>query len=471
MTEDVRLYSNEIKRFFSHLNREDNFRILFSAPFGVGKTTFLKSISEPVQQTNHASGSSYRFFHLNPVNYSIASNEDVFRALKYDLIYSLLEQGVTFNQEDFEFSDVALAYIKENPTKVFGPLFAYTSKTGKKVFDIYEHLAKLKSVIEKLTETAKNDEGKILSDYIDQARNESGGLFEFDIYTETITKILQRIKAESKKKNVLVIDDLDRIDPEHIFRLLNVFSSHLGNKFSFDKVIFVCDVNNIKHIYHHFYGEKTDFYGYLDKFYSTHIFNFSNEFVLTSWIDERLKKLPNPGVFDQGDKDSLFDLLFYLINNGFVNFRSILKTDTSLMVEELNTLYRENRKKYIQCALLKICIVLKHMIGDSTALQDLVGNVARFHYSSENKSVITDEERTRMFHLYYLAPILYSESHKWKVNEQFFVKDVTYVLKGSRSIYYTESQNFSNITIKELESSFWNDFSKCLNVLEHNHLL
>ena len=80
---------------------------------------------------------------------------------------------------------------------------------------------------------------------------------------------------------VLIIEDLDRIDPAHIFRILNVFSAHFdrhtpgvvefettcgGNKFCLDKIISVCDIDNIKNIYAHIYGEKTDFIGYISKF-------------------------------------------------------------------------------------------------------------------------------------------------------------------------------------------------------------
>ncbi len=51
------------------------------------------------------------------------------------------------------------------------------------------------------------------------------------------------------KEVVRILDDLDRIDTEHIFRLLNVFVAQVDvvgkgendNKFGFDKVIFVCD--------------------------------------------------------------------------------------------------------------------------------------------------------------------------------------------------------------------------------------
>ena len=38
--------------------------------------------------------------------------------------------------------------------------------------------------------------------------------------------LIDQLKKDGKK-TVLIIDDLDRIDPEHIFRLLNVFAAHL----------------------------------------------------------------------------------------------------------------------------------------------------------------------------------------------------------------------------------------------------
>ena len=48
----------------------------------------------------------------------------------------------------------------------------------------------------------------------------------------------------------LIIDDFERIDPEHIFRILNVFSSHMegdeNNILGFDHVIIVGDIENIK---------------------------------------------------------------------------------------------------------------------------------------------------------------------------------------------------------------------------------
>lgn len=92
------------------------------------------------------------------------------------------------------------------------------------------------------------------------------------------------------KKIVLVIEDMDRMDPAHLFRILNVFSAHIdynyrfgvnsnqpfvGNKFGLNKVVFVMSFENTEHIFHHLYGEGSDFNGYISKFCSSNIFCYS----------------------------------------------------------------------------------------------------------------------------------------------------------------------------------------------------
>ena len=103
---------------------------------------------------------------------------------------------------------------------------------------------------------------------------------------------LSKVRA-LHQQNVLIVDDLDRLDPEHIFRILNILSVHQdfsngGNKFGFDKIIVVCDLANIKKIYEHKYGEKVDFRGYIEKFYSTSVFKFSNTQALAMYCQSDL---------------------------------------------------------------------------------------------------------------------------------------------------------------------------------------
>jgi len=71
------------EHFKSHLDEHDNSKILFSAPFGHGKTTYLN------EYFNYYS-KEYEVFHLFPVNYCVAKNEDIFEFIKFEILFQLL---------------------------------------------------------------------------------------------------------------------------------------------------------------------------------------------------------------------------------------------------------------------------------------------------------------------------------------------------------------------------------------------
>lgn len=82
----------------------------------------------------------------------------------------------------------------------------------------------------------------------------------------------------------MIIEDLDRLDPKHLFRILNVVSAHIddskqpdivGNKFGFNNIVLVMDYDVTKHIFHHFYGEQACYEGYMSKFLSREPFRYS----------------------------------------------------------------------------------------------------------------------------------------------------------------------------------------------------
>lgn len=83
---------------------------------------------------------------------------------------------------------------------------------------------------------------------------------------------------------------MDRLDPAHLFRIMNVFSAHMdygyrslqpsnntlvGNKFGVSNVVFVMHEKNTEALFHHFYGECADYDGYMSKFYNKDILRFS----------------------------------------------------------------------------------------------------------------------------------------------------------------------------------------------------
>lgn len=128
----------------------------------------------------------------------------------------------------------------------------------------------------------------VADDYLNGFYGKSGSISECDAFTCLIQKSLEHKRA----KSVLVIEDLDRIDPAHLFRIMNVLSSQVdnpyylgnpnGNKFGFDKVILVMDYDIARHIFHHFYGNKANYEGYMNKFLNSIPFHFSIKITLKS---------------------------------------------------------------------------------------------------------------------------------------------------------------------------------------------
>jgi len=105
----------------------------------------------------------------------------------------------------------------------------------------------------------KYDEKKHTADkYLSKFANTAGCIHEEDGYTKLIKKAIEWIsqdhslngKVKKAKKPVLIIEDLDRLDPKHLFRILNVVSAHIddsdrpdivGNKFGFSNIVLVMD--------------------------------------------------------------------------------------------------------------------------------------------------------------------------------------------------------------------------------------
>jgi hypothetical protein len=125
----------------------------------------------------------------------------------------------------------------------------------------------------------KVDNKFAIDKYFDRFKNTKGGLFEFDQFTFAIQRTIRAIQ-KAGQRCVLVIEDLDRLDPGHLFRILNVLSAHIDsdkctNKFCFDNIVAVLDYDTTRHIFHHFYGEKANYEGYMSKFMSSHPFEYS----------------------------------------------------------------------------------------------------------------------------------------------------------------------------------------------------
>jgi len=272
--------SDEISRFHKHLSIEQNKRILFSAGFGAGKTYFLDRFFSEKKK-------DFQYLNLYPVDYSVTTNDDIFEIIKFDLLDALLAKfsaEISLNEEDISQSLITQEFLRNEADyykifKVFAKHFVPKGEALTDLADVFrESFDARRKFGKEMSETAADKAQKFLALF----RSRPNTVRELDATTLLIREFLSRIKKADDRPLVLVIDDLDRLDPEHIFRVFNVFTAHHDsrteqNKFGFDKVIFVCDVNNIEHMFHHRFGARAEFSGYIDKFYSTEIFHFQHK--------------------------------------------------------------------------------------------------------------------------------------------------------------------------------------------------
>lgn len=260
------------KQFSAHLELSHNHRIIFSGGFGTGKTYFLDKLFE-----NHP---KYEAIHIYPVNYSVASNEDIFELIKYDILFKLLEKELVFDKVEIDKGTFIPYFLKNNAKEIIPFLLGMVPKVGGSLKEIAKGLIDLNKRFEKeFHDATETDQDKIIF-YLKRFSEKTGSINEEDLYTQLICSLVNQLKKE-EKEIVLIIDDLDRIDPEHIFRIMNILSAHVDlkgdkteNKFDFSKIILVCDIENIRKIFANRYGADVDFSGYIDKFYSRSIFHY-----------------------------------------------------------------------------------------------------------------------------------------------------------------------------------------------------
>lgn len=380
------LFNEPEEKFTRHLALPDNERIIFSGMYGMGKTTFLRHYFKENKDR-------YNVIHLYPVNYSILTEEDIMEYIKYDILCALLfdvdkdgNRYATLPKINFkELSD----FSKDRFPFILSTLVLLIPQLGWRMRNFIDQLTQLKKDFDVYrTKQESSDYQKIkqftaeFSPTIDIRRNDDASDLIFDILT---------VKKEKEKENVLIIDDLDRIDPHHIFRLFNIFAAHfdsrdeLPNKFGFDKVIFVCDINNIKAIFRNNYGTSTDFNGYIDKFYSKRVFYFGNVNAVRDLIENVVKNL----TFDKktsGElrrlwslndhlKPLITDILRFMLSANLINLRSITRYYTSeISIPNKSIRLGKFNTKVITSSIesLYIIEILQNIIGDGENLIEII---------------------------------------------------------------------------------------------------
>src|SRR5690606_13964198 len=333
------------KGFFEeHLVIHDNKRIIFSGAFGTGKTYFLDKFFTDNEE--------YEAIHLFPVNYSVASNEDIFELIKFDIIFKLLEKGVELDDVQIP-KGVFLPYFFNNHQfDILAHILGYIPKLGGFLEKGAEKLINLKKKFDQEYENLNQSQEKITRKYLERFTTEAGKLYEEDYFSQLICQLVNQLQGESKeihgnKKIVLIIDDLDRIDPEHIFRILNILAAHVDvrkdqNKFDFDQIILVCDIENIRRIFSNRYGMEVDFSGYIDKFYSKSIFRYTLSAEIIKKFLDVVESAPDLNNNQNASKNIIF-ILYSFIQNDLLPVRILLRNLDLRMKPHRRELWKDNK--------------------------------------------------------------------------------------------------------------------------------
>jgi hypothetical protein len=324
--------STEKENFKKHLDLINNNQIIFSGIFGIGKTYFLKEFLIDNKE-------KYESILLSPVNYSISQTDDILEYIKYDIAFQLLGNGnVKFEKENFSTKLTSQFYIQDNFLDTLSLLAKNSDKIGKAFSDVYENLKIIINNIKEHNNEVQIDEKKELIDFLNEIVKKDKSIYEENRITQLISVLIETLKNNNKEV-ILVLDDVDRLDPEHIFRILNVFACHFDfgnyteNKFGLSKIILVCDIENIRSIFYAKYGQNVDFSGYIDKFYSREIYYYDNKHIVSSSIDKILATIKVPENYKHiiDFKQSNFtkvifkEILEELVNNDLINLRTLLK--------------------------------------------------------------------------------------------------------------------------------------------------
>ena len=323
MKNDEITIDKQLVNFCYHLR--SHHRTIFSAPFGEGKTYFLKRFQEEYSN-------DYTLIFLHPINYQVANNNDIFDLVKRDIFFQMIFNNIINPNYHIDDTVAKLFFLQNNITDVFGYFFSLLTSIGDfdkslnwkfiTSYGAYSIFMDLRRIFNEFKDKSFND--FIFEKFLKETDNIP--CIQKDLITTIIKDCIVKYKRDNNKKIVLVIEDMDRLEPSHIFRILNVLSAQMDipeiyndetnisfNKYEFDNIVYVLDYNNIKSIYSKFYGEKTDFNGYISKISPQGYFLYSIKDKSQEYIYQKLietTKLPSDIIksYLPSDKLSKLDL-------------------------------------------------------------------------------------------------------------------------------------------------------------------
>lgn len=397
MSEFLIPVNDSIKDFHKHLEAYP--RTILSSKFGDGKSFFIQKIKEDPELTEQ-----YEFLTIYPVNYQVAANRDIFELIKRDVLFQLLLHDMVSDRIVLTKQEMLSLYLNQKGNNVILDLITTISEIGILPEDSCNLIMAFKTVklFKKLRDQYKSyrkNEGKDDDDRIDSFldKADSHFIYEYDLITKIIQKAIEDFRRRTNKKVVLFVEDLDRIDPAHIFRILNVLSAHMdygyrnfvkqdfslvGNKFCLDNIVLVVDFNNLRSIYKHFYGQKTDFGGYISKFLSGTPFFYSLETLKCNYILDEISKIT----------DTPKEVIEFVIPRDILISKTLRETVASFEIKKSifgkPQIYFINKAIKLNTSILKLIAILKRMKWTNEEVVDRIVAISDFDFNFFVKFVL-----------------------------------------------------------------------------------
>lgn len=362
---------------------ENSKRMISSAKFGDGKTYLL----DKFMRQDNPKNPKYYFVVLHPVNYVVEDNRDIFEYIKRDILFQLLQDDMLLDTK--ESLDRLVEAISENIS--FGDVCDFLSALAP--IPGFESVAKLlgKCTI-KVSEIRKTyqDKKMLPYNYVNSFALKTGSIAECDGFTQLIQETLRIIKDTYQCQTVLIIEDMDRLDPAHLFRILNILGANIDNpyfestmvnidcdqeqnpnKFGFTKILLVMDYGTSEHIFHHFYGDEADYEGYMQKFLDNPPFTFSLRSEAQNKVREKIRT--DCKIDDNFFGNQLKDEWYSKTNHRIIDFINQLSVRRckQIILQDVDSHIRidESAQKYIRT--LRLLVYIKLMVSERYRLRQI----------------------------------------------------------------------------------------------------
>lgn len=318
-------------------------RTILSARFGDGKTYFINKFIE-----NSDVLQEFKFLRIFPINYQVLDNKDVFEIVKRDILLQLIYNGMIPAEYDIPDNLLFQYYIQNKGISLAEDIISYLpsltacNEPMGKVALLASGAVSLFSKIKDKFELYKDENSYAAAIIKFLSETEKNYLIEEDLITCIIKDCINKYRDENAGKRVaLIFEDMDRIDPAHLFRIMNVLSAQMDysykygiqsdanscslNKFGVDNIVLVMDYGNLERLFAHFYGEDANFNGYIHKFTSSSIFKYSLKAQQYNYVVEKIAEdtmFRVPFIKDLFQEDMFKDYSLRELNNAIDNTES-----------------------------------------------------------------------------------------------------------------------------------------------------